>query len=516
VAEPKNVIIYSDGTGQAGGFRFDEKRSNIYKMYRATRCGPDSSIDPKAQIAFYDPGLGSQADGGHLAGRWARSIYNMVSQATGFGITANMIDCYAALIRLWRPGDRIFLFGFSRGAYTARCLGGVIAFCGIPTRMGPDKELRLDEASSRKLAAYAVKHVYQFTASRKPDGATRYQRFLLQTRSEIAARFREEHACGDARIANVYPYFIGVFDTVASLGSARKFVLLSAAFLAIVSAFSALMSYLSFFVDAPLLGALFEQLTFAHIFFGLIALAIIAVAAGFVYTHTKFDFGISSYTIWQKLATFHFTQIWQKFYDHDLNENVGYAKHALSIDENRKDFAREPWSYSDARHSALDKHGNLWFEQVWFAGDHSDVGGSYPENESRLSDITLQWMAERASEVPNGLQFDREVLQLRPDPEGIQHDEVAAGMGLLTKLFGITWARKDRKLPSPRAVVHSSVYKRFDFPGVQVYDRLTPYRPITLKNHVDFKRYYEPGAPFPADSYQHATATAANPSGHVG
>jgi hypothetical protein len=54
MAEPKNVIIYSDGTGQAGGFRFDEKRSNIYKMYRGTRCGPDSSIDPKTQIAFYD------------------------------------------------------------------------------------------------------------------------------------------------------------------------------------------------------------------------------------------------------------------------------------------------------------------------------------------------------------------------------------------------------------------------------------------------------------------------------
>jgi hypothetical protein len=53
----KNVVIFSDGTGQAGGFRFDEKRSNIYKLYRATRCGPDSSIDPREQVAFYDPGL---------------------------------------------------------------------------------------------------------------------------------------------------------------------------------------------------------------------------------------------------------------------------------------------------------------------------------------------------------------------------------------------------------------------------------------------------------------------------
>jgi hypothetical protein len=48
----KNVIIYSDGTGQAGGFRFDEDRSNVYKLYRATRCGPDSSINPREQVAF--------------------------------------------------------------------------------------------------------------------------------------------------------------------------------------------------------------------------------------------------------------------------------------------------------------------------------------------------------------------------------------------------------------------------------------------------------------------------------
>jgi uncharacterized protein (DUF2235 family) len=116
----KNIVIYSDGTGQAGG---DENRNNIYKLYRASRCGPDSSIDPSEQVAFYDPGLGSQADGGHMFGKLLRWMHNTVAQATGFGITRNVIDCYGALIRLWQPGDRIFLVGFSCGAYTARCLG---------------------------------------------------------------------------------------------------------------------------------------------------------------------------------------------------------------------------------------------------------------------------------------------------------------------------------------------------------------------------------------------------------
>jgi uncharacterized protein (DUF2235 family) len=100
----KNVVVFSDGTGQAGGFRFDENRSNIYKLYRATRCVPDSSVDPPEQIAFYDPGLGSRADGGHVFGRLLRWIHNTVAQATGFGITRNIIDCYAALIQLWQPG----------------------------------------------------------------------------------------------------------------------------------------------------------------------------------------------------------------------------------------------------------------------------------------------------------------------------------------------------------------------------------------------------------------------------
>jgi uncharacterized protein (DUF2235 family) len=117
---PKNVLVFSDGTGQAGGLRFDEKRTNVYKLYRATRCGPDSSIDPREQVAFYDPGLGSPADGSHLGWRILRWIHNKIAQATGFGITRNIIDCYAALIQLWEPGDRIFLFGFSRGAYPNR------------------------------------------------------------------------------------------------------------------------------------------------------------------------------------------------------------------------------------------------------------------------------------------------------------------------------------------------------------------------------------------------------------
>ena len=71
----RNILIFSDGTGQVGGYEFDEDRTNIYKLYRATRVGPDSCIDPHEQAAFYDPGLGSRGRGGFPLGRLARTGY---------------------------------------------------------------------------------------------------------------------------------------------------------------------------------------------------------------------------------------------------------------------------------------------------------------------------------------------------------------------------------------------------------------------------------------------------------
>ena len=130
---PKNILIFSDGTGQAGGLTPDERVSNIYKLYRAARVGSESSINPAEQVAYYDAGLGSRPPSGGAFETVFRAAHNFLSQATGFGLTTNIVDCYQMLIQLWRPGDRIFLLGFSRGAYTVRCLAGVLAICGIPT-----------------------------------------------------------------------------------------------------------------------------------------------------------------------------------------------------------------------------------------------------------------------------------------------------------------------------------------------------------------------------------------------
>lgn len=216
----KNIVIFSDGTGQGGGLLPDENRSNVYKLFRASRVSPDTAIDPAEQLAFYDPGLGSQAAGGGIRIGWWRRVYNILSSATGLGITQNIIDCYAAIIRVWQPGDRIYLVGFSRGAYTVRCVAGVLSLCGVPTRGADGSPLKRDPASAGALAREAVKEVYQFGNSVKGDP---YRSVRLELADQFRTRYasdasKDPVAANDQALSNAYPYFIGVWDTVASLG----------------------------------------------------------------------------------------------------------------------------------------------------------------------------------------------------------------------------------------------------------------------------------------------------------
>ncbi|WP_050425897.1 T6SS phospholipase effector Tle1-like catalytic domain-containing protein [Bradyrhizobium tropiciagri] len=119
----KNILVFADGTGNEGGLLPDESRTNVYKLYRATRTGPDSIIDPEQQLALYVSVIGTPAPG--HSSRWSR-LKETVQQMFGFGITKKIVDCYVALIGVREPGDRVYLFGFSRGAYTARCLAHVL------------------------------------------------------------------------------------------------------------------------------------------------------------------------------------------------------------------------------------------------------------------------------------------------------------------------------------------------------------------------------------------------------
>lgn len=102
-------------------------------MYRASRTSPDNSIDPAEQVTFYDPGLGTDVGSTALSTPW-RFIQKMLGSVTGRGIVRNIADCYAFLINHYEPGDRIFLIGFSRGAYTVRYR--------VPVSMCPTRHVR--------------------------------------------------------------------------------------------------------------------------------------------------------------------------------------------------------------------------------------------------------------------------------------------------------------------------------------------------------------------------------------
>jgi hypothetical protein len=475
---PKNIVILSDGTGRAGGINFDEARTNVYKLYRACRVGPDTKIEPSEQVAFYDPGLGSASDGGHFTIGWMRWLYNLASMATGLGITRNIVDCYAAIISLYEEGDRIFLIGFSRGAYTVRSVSGVMSYCGIPRHLPNGSPLRRDPKSIRQLAEHAVKDVYQFCPSYNRKETRGYPKFLLETRDAIAVQFRERHGstqiANDIERANVVPYFIGVFDTVATLG--HKY--LGSALVAFSVALLFGLHYLRGGLEPIFPWAAWLAWFLSYIG---VAAALIVLLVNYL----KIAPSLPGYDLLKRLTTLHLAPPKHKFYDTTLNPNVGYAKHAISIDENRADFKRVGWTPVEGKLNKRDEHGNLYFEQVWFPGVHADIGGGYPENDARLSDVALNWMVAGASIIPDGLKHDGSVLRLSPDPAGPQHDEQA---GSFYKAGVRDLPRNEAGLSA--APMHKSVYRRFETGPVLLYDRMADYRPTNMRVHVDFAHYF--------------------------
>ncbi|MBM3530711.1 MAG: DUF2235 domain-containing protein [Alphaproteobacteria bacterium] len=199
---PNNVLIFSDGTGQ--GASMPDKQTNILRLFRATENAALGS-----QLAFYDPGLGASDANVEKDSSWKRWSHDLLSKATGLGISQNVKDCYAALIRLYRPGDRIYLFGFSRGAYTVRSLGGVLSLCGVPLRDAQGRSPAVDKEACAALVDEAVDKIYKHYGN---DEATKSERL------QRGANFRRDFGGNLADGNPAVPHFIGVFDTVRALG----------------------------------------------------------------------------------------------------------------------------------------------------------------------------------------------------------------------------------------------------------------------------------------------------------
>jgi uncharacterized protein (DUF2235 family) len=168
---PKNVILCCDGTWNhpASLTKVSECDTNVYKLYR-------SSLATATQIRHYDDGVGSDGT----------PIDHLLGGAIGAGLFKKVKSGYTFIAQTYLPGDNVFLFGFSRGAYTARSVAGMIATCGLPAQSTVTDQL-IDMA---------------FQAYRD-----------VKNRATLLAQLQAQNW-----IANPTIKMVGVWDTVGALG----------------------------------------------------------------------------------------------------------------------------------------------------------------------------------------------------------------------------------------------------------------------------------------------------------
>ncbi len=354
----RNIVICCDGTGN----QYGSANSNVVKLYWTLS-------DQDKQIGYYHPGVGTMGARNALSvvGKWWTKIRGL---AFGYGFSDNIADVYSFLMAEFKSTDKIFIFGFSRGSYTARALCGLIRMCGLLT---PGNEA---------LIPYALR-LYK---SNDP------------CKFEIAAGFRHTFSTPYPCI----PHFLGLWDTVSSVGW-------------ILDPIDTNGGHLLYTASLP---------------------------------------------------------------------GIPFLRHAVSIDERRAFFRQ------NLMHEPMPPAQDL--KQVWFAGVHSDVGGSYAEAESGLSKIALRWMlceAESAGLILS-TQKVKDVLgaldpYVPPNPAGQLHKSLHGWWWLgeiWPKRFSYSvavpgksqpeWKRgftfnlgRSRTIP-PGAHIHQSVFDRIqNVPG---------------------------------------------------
>ena len=107
------IAYFCDGT-----WNDPASNTNVYRLSNATLHIPGQ------QDARYDPGVGTDGN----------PVDKLAGGALGAGLVNKVKDGYTRLAHMYSAGDELYIFGFSRGAYTARCLAGMIAICGMPTQ----------------------------------------------------------------------------------------------------------------------------------------------------------------------------------------------------------------------------------------------------------------------------------------------------------------------------------------------------------------------------------------------
>ncbi|GAB1339516.1 DUF2235 domain-containing protein [Streptomyces sp. E-15] len=339
---PRRIVVCLDGTSNQVGAR---DPTNVVRLFEMLEAG-----DPARQLLYYDPGVGTLASAG-ARGPAGRALSRLSGLVLGTGLRTNLAEAYTYLMRHWEPGDQVYVFGFSRGAYTARALVGMLNKPGL---MRPGSE---------NLVPYAVaKYAFNQDIERSEQEVARFSHaFCRRTEREpLWAQVKQNAPRQVSRYALPVAY-LGLWDTVKAAGILR-------------------------------------------------------------------------------LGTLHWP------YTHQL-PNAARIRHAVSLDEKRRPFREFPVT---RRPGPLGETA----QEVWFAGVHSDVGGTFPHARSAplLSTVTLKWIVDGAVRD----------LVLRPgaypDSCAVTEDFADAAVhpnGPLWFLAG----RRSRRVP-PDAALHASVRLR--------------------------------------------------------
>jgi uncharacterized protein (DUF2235 family) len=383
----QRLAIFCDGTRNT---REDE--TNVHRLYEKVRRVPRSP-DGVEQVAWYHAGLGT------------RTSDFFTGAAFGRGVSRDVRDVYEWLRAHWREGDSIFLFGFSRGAFTARSLAGFLAHFGMLRR---GASLDEHDLYSAYRSADDARPLYRLVQLQREDAA-------LTRQPNEARRQLELQLLRESRVVPID--FIGVWDTVGSIG-------LPVGHLPRISS-----------------------------------------------SENRF---------------------------HTLEPRAIFRRccHALAVDERRPHYRPILWKRFVLAEKLLpdgtapaDAELESRYEQRWFVGAHSNVGGGY-RDPSPLYKVSLKWMEDRAAEAGLGI-ADRETL------DGTEHlapiDDSFADFLPYKIAFWTREALRPVLRPGEpkdaRNGVRGSVFVLGEVVDDTVRDRLrrggadgTPYAPANLKH----------------------------------
>lgn len=190
---PKNMVICFDGTNN----EFGSNNTNVVRLAEVL------NRNPTEQILYYDPGVGTFPEPGYVT-KLGKKLSEIMGLAFGLGLTRKIGEAYSFLMDNYTHGDAVYMFGFSRGAYTARALAGVIFQFGLLPN------------GSYNLVPYILRLSKEINRLNRPK-PTKGRDYWEITRG-FRATFARTAPGAASKVDYVRVHFLGVWDTVSSVG----------------------------------------------------------------------------------------------------------------------------------------------------------------------------------------------------------------------------------------------------------------------------------------------------------